>query len=185
MDDPEIVKLLFERSESAISELDVKYGTYCRNIAVNILTVESDAEECVNDVYFKTWNSIPPQKPVKLSTWLGRVTRNTAIDMWRKNHRQKRYSGIEEILDELEDCIPSSDNVENEIEGKELAEALNSWLAFLTRGDRVLFVRRYWYGEKVNKLAGEYGISDKKLAKKLYRLRQSLKAALEKEGYLL
>ncbi len=185
MEDQDIVKLLFERSESAISELDKKYGGYCRNIAINILTVESDAEECVNDAYFRTWNSIPPQKPGKLGTWLGRVTRNTAIDMWRKNHRQKRYSGIEEILDELEDCIPSPDNVENEIEGRELSEALNSWLALLTKGDRVLFIQRYWYGEKVNKLAGEYGMSDKKLAKKLYRLRQSLKAALEKEGYLL
>lgn len=185
MEDSDIVKLFFERSESAISELDKKYGGYCRNIAINILSIESDAEECVNDAYFKTWNSMPPHKPKKLGTWLGKVTRNTALDMWRKNHRQKRYAGIEEILDELEECISSADNVENVIEGRMLTETLNLWLESLAKWDRILFIRRYWYGEKVNKLAGEYGMSDKKLAKKLYRLRQSLKAKLEKEGYLL
>ena len=185
MEDSDIVKLFLERSESAISELDEKYRGYCHNIAVNILSVESDAEECVSDTYYKAWESIPPQKPEKLGAWLGRVTRNMALDMWRKNHRKKRYAGIEEIFDELGDCIPSNDNVESAIDGRMLTETLNSWLGSLTRGDRILFMRRYWYGERVNKLAGEYGTSDKKLAKKLYRLRQRLKVALEKEGYLL
>lgn len=185
MEDSDIVKLFLERSESAISELDEKYRGYCHNIAVNILSVESDAEECVSDTYYKAWESIPPQKPEKLGAWLGRVTRNTALDMWRKNHRKKRYAGIEEILDELGDCIPSNDNVESVIEGRMLTETLNSWLGSLTRRERILFIRRYWYGEKVNKLAGEYGMSDKKMAKQLYRLRQRLKVALEKEGYLL
>lgn len=185
MEDLEIVGLFFKRDEKAISETAAKYGAYCYNIALNILSINEDAEECVNDTYVHTWNSIPPQKPDRLGAWLGRVVRNIAYDLWKKNHRQKRYAGMEEILNELEDCIPSPDTVEREIEEQELTEAVNIWLASLAKKDRILFVRRYWNGESVNALAEKAGISPAAMTKRMYRLRQGLKSTLEKEGYSL
>ncbi len=182
MEDSQIIRLYFERDEAAISETDAKYGPFCRKIACRILA-DADAEECVNDAYFRAWNAIPPQKPEKLGAWLGRVVRNLALDLWKKNHRQKRY-GLEQLLSELEECIPSHVTVEHEIEGKEVTRILNEWLASLSKKDRVSFVRRYWYGEMVNALAEEQGISPANMAKRLYRLRKSLKARLEEEGYL-
>ena len=185
MEDLEIIGLYFRRDERAITETAAKYGAFCRNIALNILSVSEDAEECVNDAYLRAWDSIPPQKPDKLGAWLGRVVRNTAYNLWNKNHRQKRYAGMEEILNELEDCIPSPDTVEHEIEEQELTGAINAWLADLPKKDRVLFVRRYWNGEAVNALAKRAGISAAATAKRLYRLRRELKSTLEKEGYSL
>ena len=105
MEDLEIIGLYFRRNEKAITETAAKYGTFCRNIALNILSNREDAEECVNDTYLQAWNTIPPQKPDKLGAWLGRVIRNIAYNLWKKNHRQRRYTGMEEILNELEDCI--------------------------------------------------------------------------------
>ena len=185
MEDLEIIGLYFKRDERAISETAAKYGTFCHGIALNILSVDADAEECVNDTYLHTWNSIPPQKPDNLRAWLGRIVRNTAYDLWRKNHRQKRYAGIEAILDELEDCIPSPVTVEREMEEQELTAIVNSWLASLAKQDRILFVRRYWNGEAVNFLAKKAGISSGAMAKKMYQLRRELKSRLEKEGYSL
>lgn len=185
MEDLEIIGLYFKRDEKAIAETAAKYGTFCHNIALNILSINEDAQECVNDTYLRTWNSIPPQKPDKLGAWLGRVVRNIAYNLWKKNHRQKRCTGMEELLDELEDCIPSPDTIEHEIEEQELTEAINTWLATLTKKDRVLFVRRYWNGESVNSLAKKAGISPAAMAKRMYRLRRGLKATLEKEGYSL
>ncbi len=185
MEDLQIINLYFERSETAIAETAAKYGRFCRNIALNIISVAEDAEECVNDTYLQAWNSIPPQRPEKFRAWLGRVVRNITINLWRRNHRQKRYAGMEQLLDELEDCIPSPETVERQIEGKELTEAINTWLASLCRDDRVLFVRRYWNGQAVNDLAEEAGMEPKRLARRMYGLRQKLKAALEKEGYVL
>ena len=116
MEDLEIIGLYFKRDETAIDETAAKYGAFCHSIALNILAIDADAEECVNDTYLRTWNSIPPQKPDKLGSWLGRVVRNIAYDLWKKNHRQKRYAGMEQLLNELEDCIPSPATVECEIE---------------------------------------------------------------------
>lgn len=185
MEDLEIIGLYFKRDEKAISETAAKYGTFCHSIALNILSINEDAEECVNDTYLHAWNSIPPQTPNKLGAWLGRVVRNIAYDLWKKNHRQKRYAGLEETLIELEDCIPSPVTVEHEIEEQELTEVINTWLASLAKKDRILFVRRYWNGEAVNILAEKAGLSPTMMAKRMYRLRQELKTTLEKEGYTL
>lgn len=157
----------------------------CQRIALNILTVAADAEECVNDTYLQAWNCIPPQQPERLGAWLGKVVRNAAINLWNKNHRKKRYAGMEQLLSELEDCISSPITVEHEIEERELTEFLNTWLASLPKADRILFMRRYWNGEAVKDLAKEYGTTPKEMAKRMYRLRQSLKSALEKEDYSL
>lgn len=185
MEDKEIVKLYLERDENAIAETDSKYGRLCRSMARNILTTEADAEECVNDTYLQAWNSIPPQQPKNFGAWLGRVVRNTALNLWKKNHRQKRYAGMNLLFQELEDCLPSSADVESALTEKELTAALNRWLSSLGKQDRILFVRRYWYGESVKDLAAACGFTPKKLAKHMYTLRQNLKKFLVKEGYSL
>jgi RNA polymerase sigma-70 factor (ECF subfamily) len=185
MEDGQIIDLYFQRNEEAISETAKKYGAFCRKIAVNILTDPADGEECVNDAYLQAWNAIPPQRPDRLGAWLGRVVRNNALNLWKKNHRKKRYDGIEQLFSELADCVPSPVTVERELDGQELTAFLNTWLGTLPRDDRALFLRRYWNGETVRDLAKQSGLSPAKIAKRMYRLRQNLRAALEKEGYSL
>ncbi len=185
MEDSQIIHLFFMRDEAAISETEKKYGAFCQKIALNILSNNADAEECVNDTYLQAWNKIPPQNPDRFGAWLGKVVRNFALNLWNKNHRKKRYAGIEQLFDELEECIPSPAAVERELEEKELTQFLNTWLASLSADDRICFVRRYWNGEKCNALAAEYKVSPGNMAKRMYRLRMDLRTKLEKEGYSL
>ena len=185
MEDSKIIELYWKRDETAITETAKKHGAFCHSIAMNLLHVKEDAEECLNDTYHTAWNSIPPQKPDKLRAWLGKVVRNLSLALWNKNHRQKRYNGVTELLDELEECIPSSETVEGTIETKELSAVIDRWLMGLSREDRALFVRRYWNGTSLSELASFWGISPNKLAQKMFRLRASLKSALEKEGISL
>lgn len=185
MEDTDIIDLYWKRDENAIAETAKKYGTFCHGIAVNILSLKEDAEECVSDTYYHAWESMPPTRPQRLRAWLGRVVRNLAINLWRKNHARKRYAGMDLLMDELEECIPAPETVEQKIEEAELTGLLNRWLSTLSRRDRILFIRRYWNGEGVKELAGEYGEAPAKTAKRLYRLRQNLKGLLEKEGYSL
>ena len=182
MEDNQIIDLYWQRDEQAIVETSKKHGAFCHSIAKNILCIDEDAEECVNDTYHQAWNAIPPQRPAKFRAWLGRVVRNIALNLWNKNHTQKRYSGMSELLSELEDCIPSSKTVEQEIEDKELTEIVDRWLHSIDREDQVLFVRRYWNGIALKELAKEQAVSPGKLSQRMYRLRISLKTALEKEG---
>ena len=67
------------------------------------------------------------------------------------------------------------------MESAELGEAISWWLGSLAKEERILFVRRYWYGIPLRELAEERGIPQKQLAQKMYRLRQKLKTFLEKE----
>ncbi len=185
MEDSRIIDLYWARNEQAIAETDTKYGRYCQSIAFRLLAVSEDADECVNDTWLAAWNCMPPQRPDVLRSWLGRIVRNLAVTRWRHNHAARRYSGLEELLDELSECVPSPVNVEKELEDRELAAFLDQWVKALPKENRVLFVRRYWYGETVQDLAAELGVSQGSLAQRFFRMRNALRQALEKEGYAI
>ena len=104
--------------------------------------------------------------------------------MTQRSTAFKRYVGLEQVFAELEDYIPSGEDLERQLLASELSRAINSWLGGLRRDERVIFVKRYWYGEAVNELASDCGVSPAKMAKRLYKLRLSLKQALSKEGLL-
>jgi len=185
MEDTRIIELYFQRNEQAIEETSKKYGQFCHSIAKNILHNNEDAEECVNDTYNNTWNAIPPARPTNFKIWLGKVVRNIAVNLYNRNHAQKRNAGLSVLLSELEDCIPSLQTTEQEISEKELSEIIEKFLRSLEKEDQVLFVRRYWNGIALNTLAKEFSLSPSKLAQRMYRLRLALKNTLEKEGVSL
>ena len=185
MDDDQIVELFWNREESAIEQAAEKYGSYCQTIALNILSNREDAEECVNDTWLRVWNAIPPERPKVFRAWVGKITLRLALNRWQKNRSQKRYAGLEEVLSELEECLPSDEMIEQQIAANEITRIINQWLGTLGREDRVIFVRRYWYGDTVKQLALECGVSPGKMAKRLFLLRGKLKAALAKEDVLV
>ena len=182
MEDVGIIALYFRRDERAILESDKKYGVLCRRIAMNVLSVREDAEECVNDTWQAAWSAMPPQKPGSLGAFLGRITRNLSISRFRADRAQKRGGGMEILLSELDECVAGGSLVDRELERSAIAEIVSRWLDGLPAGDRTLFVRRYWYGDSLKALAGERESTADRLAQKMMRLRQSLRTALESEG---
>ena len=186
MEDSKIIELFFERSESAISETESKYGRYLSKIAYNILFDTEDSEECVNDTYMKAWNAIPPQKPKVLSTFLGKITRRLAIDIFRKKHAEKRgNSEFSLSLSELDECIPDKFSAESEFEYSLLSKKINNFLSSLSKDNRDIFVCRYFYSDSIKEIASFFGTSESKIKSSLFRSRKSLKEQLEKEGFCL
>ncbi len=183
MEDREIVALYWERNEKAITESENKYGRYCYSIALNILRSHEDSEECVNDTYAKAWNSIPPKKPEKLSVFLGKITRNLALDVLDRLSAKKRGgTEITLVLDEISECIPSPHSTEKEIDNLALTENLNSFLKTLTSENRKIFLQRYWYMMPIKEIAKENSFTESKVKMSLMRTRENLKIFLEKEG---
>ena len=185
LEDSKIISLFFERSEQAIRELDCKYGPAVKKTAANILNNRLDVEECVNDTYLRTWNSIPPHAPNPLAGYVCRIARNLAVNRYHANNAEKRGGNYDLILDEMQECIPSEVNIETEYEAKELSAAINRFLSTLDREDRFLFVRRYWYLDSVAMLAKRFSRTEGSVKTALHRLRAQLKTHLEKEGYVL
>ena len=183
MDDKSIIDLYFNRDEEAITQTDQKYGRYCYCIAYNILNNKEDAEESVSDTYMSAWSAIPPRRPTALGAFLGKITRHISIDRWRACSAQKR-GGTEVILalEELEDCVAGLQNVEMEYESKELIRAYAEFLDTLPVTERRVFLRRYWYVDSIEAIAGKFGFSQSKVKTMLHRTRVKLRKQLAKEG---
>lgn len=185
MEDQQIIALYHDRDEAAIAETERKYGSFCRTIALNILSIREDAEECVNDTWHAAWMKMPPELPRSLKAFLGRITRNLSISRFRAGHAKKRYNGMELMLSELEECVPSAVSVEKYVEQKELGTHISDWLETLDEADRTLFVRRYWYGETTKLLASERKCTENQIAQRMRRMRGRLKTYLEMKGVIL
>lgn len=176
MEDIHIINLFLERSEDAIRQVEVKYEKFCFKIAWNILYNTEDSEECVNDTWLITWNKIPPKTPTKLSSFLGKITRNLALDNFRKKNASKRADthmmDICGEVEKLENTI--KDYVEEDIKKKEILNILEKFLSDLKAGDRDIFVRRYWYMDNIKDIAKRHGCSETKIKSSLFRSRNRL-----------
>ena len=181
MEDREIVDLLFARSERGLDELERKYGRRLHALAMNILADRRDAEECLNDVRLAVWNAIPPERPERLTPWLSRVTRNTALSLRRGSRAQKRFGGYDAALDELAESLAAPGSVSDELEAKELAEGIRRFLETLPRENRVIFLRRYWFEDSIREISKRCGLSEGAVRLRLMRLRRRLRDWLKSQ----
>ena len=183
MKDAEIVELYWNRNEAAIAATSERYGNYCYSIAYHILQSPEDAQECVNDTYWKAWLSIPPHRPNRLATYLGKITRNLSLDRLKRLRAQKRGNDqLDFVLTELENTIPASTDTEQIVDELVLTDAINQFLRQQPRTERNIFVGRYWHLYSIADLAQAYGMRESKVASLLFRMRKKLKHHLEKEG---
>ena len=182
MEDKKIVSLLWQRSEQALVLLAKKFGAGLQRLAMNILGNHPDAEESVNDTYLALWNAIPPEKPDPLSAFVYRVGKNTALKKLRDATAQKRDSRYDVSLEELSGCLAGCP-LEDEFDAKLLGRAIDRFLGLQTQQNRIIFLRRYWFGDSVKEIASLYAMTPGAVSVRLSRLRDALKDYLTKEGF--
>jgi RNA polymerase sigma-70 factor (ECF subfamily) len=180
--DEEIIDLYWNRKEDAIPETDRKYGRYLYTIAYNIVRDGRDCEECINDTYFSTWNRIPPTRPNIFQVFLSKITRNIAVDKYRKNTAEKRIpSEMIHSLDELDECLAHSQSVEEELDIKHISVILNDYLNSLSQKEITLFVCRYYYCDSIESIARMFGTSESTVFRHLAKLKEGLRRRLAEE----
>ena len=185
IDDEKIIELFFERSEQGIRELDMKYGKICHNLSYNIVNSRRDAEECVNDAYLGAWNAIPPVHPNPLLSYIVKIVRNISLKIYWRKEAAKRSSHYTIALEEIETYVADTHTVEAEIEAKELARIIESFLDTLTTENRVIFMRRYWFSDSYKDIAEFVGLSEKNISVRLTRIREKMKQYLiEREVFV-
>lgn len=182
MDDRHILQLLFDRSEQALTILAQKFGSRLFLTARNILDDDLDAEECVSDTYLAIWNTIPPKKPDSLAGFVFKTGRNLALKRLRHNTAAKRNRHYDLSLEELAGCISGGD-LDEALSARELGQAIDRFLDTLPRDSRVIFLRRYWFGDSVAQIAATLGRSENSVSVRLNRCRSKLRTYLEQEGY--
>ena len=183
MNDEEIVDMYLARNENAIAETKNKYEKYLHCIAYNILANNEDSDECVNDTYMRAWSSIPPNKPVKLGSYLGTIARNIAVTVFRKQNTASRAGSQYALsLDELAECVSGNDSTETQADSNFIAESIGRYLRKLPVNTRTMFVCRYYFNDSINDIAGYFGATETKVKSALFRARKGLKEHLIKEG---
>ena len=181
MTDSQIIALFWDRNEDAIQETDRAYGRRLHVLSDRILRNEQDAQESVSDTYLKTWETIPPQRPTYFFAYLAKLCRNFSLARLQCQSAAKRSAQVVELTREMAECIPD-DSQERKLEGEELGQLLNVFLASISLENRLIFLRRYWYADSIQEIAARYRISQSKVKTQLHRTRKKLKLFLEKEG---
>lgn len=183
MEDKKIIKLLWARAEGAIEALAQKFGQRLLSTARNILGNFQDAEESVSDTYLAVWNAVPPAKPDPLSGFVYKIGRNLALKRLRANRAQKRDGTYDVSLEELAGCIPGR-SLEDDFDARQLGRAIDAFLGTVSKDSRIIFLRRYWFGDSVKEIAKHFDMSENAVSVRLSRTRDKLKAYLMKEGFL-
>lgn len=184
VDDARIIELFFSRDEAAVAEADRLYGRRLKTLALRLLGDPREAEECVNDAYLRAWELIPPADPRGyLFAFLGRIVRGLAVDRLRAASSKKRSAEVVELTKELSECLPSSADVEEAAEARELSSVIGDFIRELPEEKRFIFLRRYWYFDSIADIAASLGSGAGRIRTELYRLRRKLKAYLERKGY--
>ena len=181
MDDTSIIDLFWARDEEAIRQTDRAYGRKLHVLSDRILNNREDAQECVSDTYFKTWQAIPPQRPKQFYGFLAAICRHLSFHRLDWRLAAKRNAEIIALTSEMELCIPDTART-RELEGKEIGRLLNEFLESLPKQTRLIFLRRYWHLDTVAEIAARYGLTESKVKMQLSRTRAKLRIHLEKEG---
>jgi RNA polymerase sigma-70 factor (ECF subfamily) len=184
--DEQIIDLMTARNEQALTEVETKYSRLCESITRRILGDEEDAKECVNDTLMALWNAIPPNRPKSLGAYAAKIARNLALNRYKAaNAKKRRSNAVAVSLEELAECLSDGrDTTPDTAAAAFVGEVINAFVAGLPKRERVLFVRRYFYLDSVRQAAGYAQMTEGNAKTTLYRLRQSLKKALQKEGLL-
>ena len=185
MVDEIIIEMFFARSEQAIKELDIKYGKIFHKTSYNILNDELDVEECVNDAYLGTWNTIPPTRPHSLLAYVCQIVRNISLKRYHLKKAIKRNSTYDVAMEELDACLSSASTVEDGIETKELVRIIESFLDTLSSENRVIFLQRYWFSDSYSDIAKKVGISEKSVSVRLTRIRRKMRDYLVEREVLV
>jgi len=81
--------------------------------------------------------------------------------------------------------VIASETVEAEIETRELARIIESFLDTLSDENSVIFMRRYWFSDTYAEIAKRAGVSEKNVSVRLTRIRRQRRAYLtEREVFV-
>ena len=186
MTDNAIIQLLFDRDDSAVVELESKYGKLMKSYAFRYLNDSRDAEEIYNDTLVDIWKSIPPDHPNRLGAYITAILKRKVINRLRHLAREKRSRAGEALFNDFDDVInvagtqKSAEDVVIDDKRGLLSEFLKSESAT----SRIIFVKRYFYGKSIPEITRETGMSETAVSSRLSRTKARLYRHLRDKGVM-
>ena len=177
MDEKKLIQRLQKRSRAALEQAIEQYTPYVSTVVwrtAGSAAAREDLEETVSDVFLALWTHAGELDPEKgLRPWLGTVARNRAIDRLRARPAPLPLSEA--------DAAPGPSPEEAACD-RDQAEQLWRAVEALGEPDTTLFLRYYYYGDKLGDIAAALGLKLPAARARLSRGRKKLKLLLTEGG---
>ncbi len=171
MKETEIIAGLRDGDSQAMEALVQQYAPFLRYILTPILPNVSEREECFSEVITRIWQKQAQYDPGKGSwkAWMAAIAKNTALN-WNRNRK---------LTEPLSEELPTDSMAPEDILlRKERQKALEQALLQVSRQERRLFYRKYYYLQSTAQIARELGMTERAVEGKLYRLKKKLRDLL-------
>ncbi len=168
MSDEMLVKAIKDGDEKALDKVITRYSKLLWKIVSDILPNhdDRDIEECVADCFIYLWKNPDKYDAGKssLKHWLSVVAKSRGLNKLKEFSKHNNLPLDENIL---------ADNVEidGKILDKETVQIIVAAVKCMEEPDREIFIRRYYYEEKISVIAASLGLSEKSVESRLYRTR--------------
>ena len=180
MKDTQILTVWRSSPDEGLELARQHYGKYIRKIAFSVLHNEQDAEEVENDVLLGLWQHLQSEDIESLKGFLGKLSREEAIDRLRRKAAARRGQGQQEAAwEELADCFPGEES--DPLEAWAVRKAWDAFLRGLPEKKRKLFLCRYWYGLSVKECAEAFHMKEGAVKTALLRCRETFREFLKRE----
>jgi RNA polymerase sigma-70 factor, ECF subfamily len=178
MADSDLVSRAAGGDASAFQALVEQHRSMVYRVAYQFAGNHYDAEDIAQEVFIKVYRSLDRfRQDAQLTSWLYRIVMNACID-----HRRRRGSSATQLNEEAEQRLL---NMPEETPGPEdcayageLGIVLQSEIARLPDGQRIVFVMRHHQGLKLSEIADALGLAEGTVKRQLHAAIHRLRAAL-------
>ncbi len=187
MNSKELIAALKSRGEEVLYKIADEYSAYIctvmRNFAgsAGISAPPEDVEALCVDVLFAVWEHRENlDENVGLKPYLS-VSAKNAVRNYLRSKSRKECDSLDELSQETE--FASDLSIERTAELNEMMSALNEELDSLTKEERDIFLRRFFFGESYAMIADSLGLQEGTVRVRLSRTRAKLKKNLQQRGF--
>ncbi len=164
------------KKEEACKKIISQYKDFAFNIAYQVLRDYQDAEEVTQDAFINAFRGLKNfNRKSKFSSWLYRITFNSALGKLRK--RKNRYSELSEVECQNVASIPVEDTLA-EMKSHERQKYLSKAIHMLSEKDRVLISLFYFQECSMEEVSKITNLSLTNTKVKIFRIRKQLKKNL-------
>lgn len=164
---------------AAFQALVERHRSMVYRVAYQFAGNHYDAEDIAQEVFIKVYRSLDRfRQDAQLSSWLYRIVMNACIDHRRRQSPAGSAPFGEDAEQKMLNTPEETPGPEDRAYAGELGVVLESAVAALPKGQRIVFVMRHHQGLKLCEIADALGLAEGTVKRQLHaavhRLRQAL-----------
>jgi RNA polymerase sigma-70 factor, ECF subfamily len=170
IDSENFISYLKKRNVTALDYVIDTYSKKIFSVAYGILNNSELSEECLNDVLLKIWDNIKyfNREKEKFYPWIIAITKNTAIDILRKEIKHFNKLNIENIV------ISKEYSFDKKIDNKEKLKDVTKEIKSMNDIDKEIFLRKFYLDQSSKIISEKMGLKDKFINLRIFRARKKL-----------